>query len=67
MGEVKILFKDGGRERVLRGEIVDEDAFFIRLSRKDGEVRIAKSQILKIENWSNKNSVESGENAEREK
>ena len=48
--ESKIVFLDGGVERVLRGRIVAEDDNFLELARRDGTVRIAMSTICRIDN-----------------
>ena len=47
--ECKLVFSDGDAIRVLRGVITREDEHFITLTRRDGVVRVAKSQILKID------------------
>ncbi len=49
MDECKVVFSDGDTVRVLRGRITSEDEHFITLSRRDGVVRVAKSQVLKID------------------
>lgn len=50
MNESKVIFEEsGGRVRSLKGQIVNEDDFFITLHRNDGTFRIAKKTILKIE------------------
>ncbi len=49
--ETKVVYLDNGRERVLRGNLVGEDADFIYLERRDGKVRLAKQIILRIEDW----------------
>lgn len=59
--ESKIVFKDGERVRVIRGEISAEDDFFLTVQRRDGTLRIAKGCIEKIEEW------KSGELDERRK
>ena len=48
-GESKIVFTEGPQIRALCGHIIEEDNSFITLSRNDGEFRIAKSCIIKIE------------------
>ncbi len=50
-GESKVVYLDNGRERVLRGNLVGEDGDFINLERRDGQVRIAKRIVLRIESW----------------
>ena len=47
--EDKICYDDGQGPTVLRGHIVKEDDVFIYISRRDGEYRISKKIILKIE------------------
>lgn len=47
--ESKVLFVDAERPRTIKGMITSEDDHFIVLSRRDGEVRIAKRYIIKIE------------------
>lgn len=48
--ESKIVYQDGEKISVLKGVIVKEDDLFIHLERNDGEYRIAKRTILRIEN-----------------
>ncbi len=47
--ETKILFLDGAQPRILKGTITNEDSDFIELSRADGQVRINKKFVIKIE------------------
>ncbi len=47
--QCKLVFADGDSIRVLRGVITHEDEYFITLTRRDGVVRVAKSQVLKID------------------
>ena len=47
--EKKIVYKDGDDIRVLRGQIVKEDEFFIYIHRNDGDQRIGKPFIIRIE------------------
>lgn len=47
--EVKIIFKEGDTVRALRGTIKKEDDVFIWLQRNDGDFRIGKQFIVKIE------------------
>ena len=47
--EVKVVFREDNQEKVLRGVISEEDAFFVTLRRNDGTIRIAKSVIIKID------------------
>lgn len=49
MSESKVIYLDNGNERCLRGVIANEDDFFITLKRRDREIRIAKSVIVRIE------------------
>ena len=51
--EKKIVYKDGEDVRVLRGQITKEDEFFIYLQRNDGNHRIGKQFIIKIEEINN--------------
>jgi len=51
--EKKIVYKDGDDVRVLRGIIIREDPFFVYLKRNDGEFRIGKPFIIKIEEGDN--------------
>lgn len=43
------MFRNGEKERVLRGVIAKQDEWSITLARRDGEVQIAKSSIIKID------------------
>lgn len=63
--ESKILFRDGEQIRAIRGTITSEDNFFITVQRRDGTVRLNKSQILKIERWNDSEGVESEKNGRR--
>jgi len=49
VSEQKIVFKEGNEIRVLRGIIEREDDFFIYIKRNDGNKRIGKQFIIKIE------------------
>ena len=51
--EKKIVYKDGDDVRVLRGKIFKEDEFFIYLHRNDGDQRIGKPFIIRIEEGNN--------------
>jgi len=51
--EKKIVYKDGEDIRVLRGTIFKEDEFFIYLRRNDGDQRIGKQFIVRIEEGNN--------------
>lgn len=46
--EDKVTYKEGETIRVLRGN-VSEDEHFIIILREDGEVRINKNCVIKIE------------------
>ncbi len=48
-GEVKVVYREGPEIRAVRGILVGEDEHFLTLRRRDGELRIAKDIILKIE------------------
>ena len=49
--ESKVVYNDGSRTRAIRGRVVgeSEDGLFLILQRRDGQIQIAKSAILKIE------------------
>lgn len=49
--EAKIIFYEGENVRVLRGIIDEEDADFIHVKRQDGDFRINKKFIIKIEGY----------------
>ena len=51
--EKKIVYKDGEEVRVLRGIIYKEDEFFIYIHRFDGDQRIGKQFIVRIEEGNN--------------
>ena len=53
VNEKKVVFKDGDDYRVLRGIVIDDDPFFITLKRDDGERKIGKQFIVKIEEVNN--------------
>ncbi len=50
-GETKVVYKEGPHIRAVRGRVMgwSKDGLFLILDRRDGELRIAKSCILKIE------------------
>ncbi len=48
-GETKVVYEEQGRVRAVRGVLIGEDERFLTLRRRDGELRIAKDIILKIE------------------
>ena len=51
-GEVKVVYREGseGSEiRAVRGRLIAEDERFLTLQRRDGELRIAKDIVIKIE------------------
>jgi len=50
--EVDVVYRDGdhGLRRV-RGIIIAEDDLFVTLKRRDGEVRLARRIIERIEQW----------------
>ncbi len=50
-GESKVVYKDKDNERVIRGRIVKEDEHFVYIERRNGQLRINKSVILRIEKW----------------
>lgn len=47
--EKKIVYNEDGTVRVLRGIIIEEDDFFIKIQRRDGVQRIGKKFIIRIE------------------
>jgi len=47
--EDKIIFEINGEIRILRGKITGEDDLFVFLERRDGNHRISKKTIIKIE------------------
>ena len=51
--EKKIVYQDGEDVRVLRGIIFKEDEFFIHIHRNDGDQRIGKQFIIRIEEGNN--------------
>ena len=51
--EDKIIFEVDGEIRILRGKITKEDEHFIFLERRDGNHRINKDSIIKIEEGNN--------------
>jgi len=51
--EKKIVYNDGDIVRVLRGEITREDEYFIYVHRNDGDQRIGKQYIIRIEEGNN--------------
>lgn len=48
-GEIKIVYLEGEDVRAIRGKIVGDDGFFIKVSRESGAVSISKRRIVKIE------------------
>ncbi len=47
--ETKVLYKDEGRTRVLRGTLTGEDETFVFLQRSGSTFRISKEAIILIE------------------
>ncbi len=47
--ETKVVYREGREVRAVRGRLVGEDERFLILQRRDGELRIAKDIVLKIE------------------
>lgn len=45
---IKMVYKDGDKDRVLKGDIVAEDNFFITIENLKNSFRINKSQIILI-------------------
>lgn len=48
-GESKVVYQEGGHIRAIRGLLIGEDEHFFILLRRDGELRIRKDIVLKIE------------------
>jgi len=48
-GESKVVYLEGKDIRAIRGKIVGDDGFFIKISRESGDVSISKRRIVKIE------------------
>ncbi len=50
-GESKVVYREGHEIRAIRGTLLgeSEDGLFLILQRRDGELRIAKAIVLKIE------------------
>ena len=48
MGEGKVLYRDGNKERVIRGKVVDKGNF-IEIHRRDRIIQLNKAIVLKIE------------------
>jgi len=47
--EDKVVFDDGGSTpRVYRGKIITEDANFVTLRRRDGDIKISTGKIYRI-------------------
>ena len=42
----KILYRDGEKDRLLKGKIISEDDLFVSLELDDSVYRIAKSKII---------------------
>jgi len=51
--EKKIVYQDGDTVRVLRGQFLKEDDFFVYIHRNDGDQRIGKQFIIRIEEGDN--------------
>jgi hypothetical protein len=49
MTEQKVTYMDGDTPRVLRGHVEDNDDRFITVKRRDGNVQINKTFVVKIE------------------
>ncbi len=48
-GEVKVVYREGDVIRAVRGRLIGEDEHFFTLMRRDGQLRVAKNIVLKIE------------------
>jgi len=51
VAESKVVYQADGRERVIRGVIVESTDWGIKLQRRDGTIEIARAIILRIEKW----------------
>lgn len=56
--EKKVIYRDWDDSglpivRVLRGQIIKEDDFFVYIHRNDGDQRIGKQYIIRIEEGNN--------------
>ena len=49
----KIVYNDGDVVRALKGTILREDDFFVYVRHSNGEIRIGKQFIIKIEEGDN--------------
>ena len=53
--EIKIVYIDGalsnGTTRSIRGKLISETDLTITIQRKDGELTIGKSFLIKVERW----------------
>jgi len=47
--EKKVVYLEGNDVRAIRGKIIGDDGFFLTVSRREGNVQIAKSKVIKIE------------------
>jgi len=47
--ESKIVYLEGDNIRSIRGEIIGDDGFFIKIFRESGSIQISKNYIIKIE------------------
>lgn len=55
----KIVYEDGNKERILRGQIINEDDYFIDLKLTNGTVyQIAKRKIISARRGKEKNNEE---------
>jgi len=48
-GESKIVYLEGSEVRAIRGKILDDDGFFIKIRRREGHIFVSKGVIVKIE------------------
>jgi len=54
----KILYRDGEKDRLLKGKIISEDDLFVSLELDDSVYRIAKSKIISIRQGKNNGKKE---------
>ena len=49
--ESKVVYKENGRIRAIRGVVDVSDPIFVRIKRRDGSITVNKELILTIERW----------------
>ena len=50
----KVVYSDNGIDKAIVGTIIGEDDFFVTVKANEGEVKIGKKAIVKIEEYQNK-------------